>query len=37
MDLFEPEHFAPIQRELLGRIHARFPLGAQFLVYDTTN
>jgi transposase len=37
MDLFEPEHFAPIQRELLCRIHARFPLGAQFLVYDTTN
>lgn len=37
MDLFAPEHFAPIQRELLGRIHARFPLGAQFLVYDTTN
>jgi transposase len=37
MDLFAPEHFAPIQRELLGRIHARFPLGAQFLVYDTTH
>src|SRR6266446_2798945 len=37
MDLFEPEHFAPIQRELLRRIHERFPLGAQFLVYDTTN
>jgi len=37
MDLFEPEHFAPIQRELLSRIHERFPLGAQFLVYDTTN
>jgi transposase len=37
MDLFAPEHCAPIQRELLGRIHARFPLGAQFLVYDTPN
>ena len=37
MDLFEPEHFAPLQRELLHRIHARFPLGEQFLVYDTTN
>lgn len=37
MALFEPEHFAPIQRELLHRIHARFPLGEQFLVYDTTN
>jgi transposase len=37
MDLFEPEHCAPIQRELLRRMHARFPLGAQFLVYDTTN
>ena len=37
MDLFEPEHFAPIQRELLSRIHERFSLGAQFLVYDTTN
>jgi transposase len=37
MDLFEPEHFAPIQGELLGRIHAHFPLGTQFLVYDTTN
>jgi len=37
MDLCEPEHFAPMQRELLRRMHARFPLGAQFLVYDTTN
>ncbi len=37
MDLFEPEHFAPLQRELLHRIHARFPLGEAFLVYDTTN
>jgi transposase len=37
MDLFEPEHFAPLQRELLHKIHARFPLGEQFLVYDTTN
>jgi len=37
MDLFEPEHFAPIQRELWRRMHERFPLGAQFLVYDTTN
>ena len=37
MDLFEPEHCAPIQRELLSRIHERFSLGAQFLVYDTTN
>ena len=33
---FEPEHFAPLQRELLHKIHARFPLGEQFLVYDTT-
>jgi len=37
MDLFKPEHFAPIQRDLLAKIHARFPLGEQFLVYDTTN
>jgi transposase len=37
MDLLEPEHFAPLQRELLHRLHARFPLGEQFLVYDTTN
>jgi transposase len=37
MNLFESEHFAPIQRELLCRIHERFPLGTQFLVYDTTN
>ena len=37
MDLFEPEHCAPMQRELLRRMHERFPLGAQFLVYDTTN
>ena len=37
MDLFEPEHFAPLQRELLHKMHARFPLGEQFLVYDTTN
>ncbi len=37
MNLFEPEHFAPIQRELLHRIQQRFFLGEQFLVYDTTN
>src|SRR5256712_11744441 len=37
MDLFEPEHFAPIQRELLSRIREHFPLGERFLVYDTTN
>src|SRR5207247_8523165 len=37
MDLFEPEHFAPMQRELWRRMHERFPLGEQFLVYDTTN
>ena len=37
MHLFEAHHFAPIQRELLTRIRARFPLGEQFLVYDTTN
>src|SRR5207237_2501206 len=37
MALFEPEHFAPIQRDLVHRIHERFPLGEQFLVYDTTN
>ena len=37
MDLFEADAFAPIQRELLTRIHERFPLGEQFLVYDTTN
>ena len=37
MDLCEPEHCAPMQRELWRRMHERFPLGAQFLVYDTTN
>ena len=37
MNLFAPEHFAPIQRELLHRIQQRFFLGEQFLVYDTTN
>ncbi len=37
MNLFAPEHFAPIQRELLHRIQQRFCLGEQFLVYDTTN
>ena len=37
MNLFEQEHFAPIQRELLRRIQQRFFLGEQFLVYDTTN
>jgi transposase len=37
MHLFEAHHFAPIQRELLMRIRARFPLGEQFLIYDTTN
>lgn len=37
MDLFKPEHFALIQRELLAKICERFPLGEQFLVYDTTN
>ena len=30
-------HFAPIQAALLARIRERFPLGARFLVYDTTN
>src|SRR5712692_5771021 len=35
--LFAEPHFAPIQRELLTRIRERFPLGEQFLVYDTTN
>jgi transposase len=37
MALFEPEHVAPMQRELVRRIHERFPLGEQFLVYDTPN
>ncbi len=37
MNLFEPEHFAPLQRELLHKIQQRFCLGEQFLVYDTTN
>jgi transposase len=37
MHLFAPEHFAPIQRELLDRIQQRFGLREQFLVYDTTN
>src|SRR6266478_8397018 len=37
MHLFEAHHFAPIQRELLTRIRERFPLGKQFLIYDTTN
>jgi transposase len=37
MDRLEPEHCAPLQRELLHRLHARFPLGEQFLVSDTTN
>src|SRR6266481_7306571 len=37
MHLFEAHHFAPIQRELLTRIRERFPLGEQFLIYDTTN
>src|SRR6266540_2509633 len=37
MHLFEAHHFAPIQQELLTRIRERFPLGEQFLIYDTTN
>lgn len=37
MDVFEAEHFTPIQRELLTKICERFPLGEHFLVYDTTN
>jgi transposase len=37
MNLFASEPFAPIQRALLCRMHERFPLGAQFLVYDTTH
>jgi transposase len=37
MHLFAPEHFAPIQRELLDRIQQRFGLREQSLVYDTTN
>src|SRR4030095_1359974 len=35
MNLFEPEHLAPIQRELLRRLQQRFFLGEQCLVYDT--
>src|SRR5207249_5130680 len=37
MDLCEADHLARIQQELVGRISQRFPLGDQFLVYDTTN
>ena len=37
MDLFRADHFAPIQQELLAKISQRFPLGEQFLIYDTTN
>jgi transposase len=37
MHLFETHHFDLIQRELLTRIRQRFPLGEQFLIYDTTN
>jgi transposase len=37
MHLFEEHHFAPLQQELFTRIRQRFPLGEQFLVYDTTN
>jgi len=37
MNVCEPEHFAPMQRELLHRMHHRFCLGKQFLVYDTPN
>jgi transposase len=37
MHLFEAHHFDLIQRELLSRIRQRFPLGEQFLLYDTTN
>jgi transposase len=37
MDMFEEAHFAPLQEALLTRIRERFPLGEQFLVYDTTN
>src|SRR4029453_2728573 len=36
MALCEPEHCAPMQRELVHRLHARFPLGEQFLGDDTT-
>jgi hypothetical protein len=36
MDLCAPEHGAPMQRALLSRMHARFPLGAPCLVSDTT-
>ena len=35
-DLCEPEDCAPMHRELVRRMHARFPLGAPCLVYDTT-
>src|SRR6266516_411767 len=37
MDLCEADHLARIQQELVGRISRRFPLGDQFLVYDTTS
>src|SRR6266699_1372143 len=37
MDLFEADQVARIQQALLAKLSQRFPLGEQFLVYDTTN
>lgn len=37
MDLVEPEPVAPLQEERLHRMQARFPLGEQCLIYDTTH
>jgi len=37
MDLVEADQVARIQQALLATLSQRFPLGEQFLVYDTTN
>lgn len=37
MNLLEQNHLASIQRALLEKISQHFPLGEQFLIYDTTN
>jgi transposase len=37
MDLCEADQVACIQQALLAKLSQRFPLGEQFLVYDTTN
>jgi len=37
MNVLKEEHLASIQKKMLAQISEHFPLGKEFLLYDTTN